>query len=266
MSNLRFIKQSGLPASRVGCVVLSPQYGAVTDKLHRMGIETLHTASCERLLPPERYHADLLLRHLGGNTVLVESGQLELMKAIDSFGGKTQAVSRPLEKTYPYNIALNALICGESLFGKLEALAPELLTWAHGQGQRLKKVRQGYAGCACALVNERAILTSDKGIAKAAGEEGIDCLLLTPGHIRCDGFDCGFIGGCCGKLAPDLLAFVGELNSHPDETRIREFCHRRGVDVLSLTDGPLCDIGGIIPLMEEKKRAVSLTLLEPCLL
>ena len=51
--------------------------------------------------------------------MLVESGQLELMKAIDSFGGKTQAVSRPLEKTYPYNIALNALICGESLFGKL---------------------------------------------------------------------------------------------------------------------------------------------------
>ncbi len=251
MSSLRFIDSSGLPLSRVRRVVMSPLISELDARLHALGIDTLHTTACRNLLEPEQHHADILLCHLGGEQVLLEQGQSHLIEALSRLGGQPVKIQQPLEAKYPGNIALNACLCGRVLFGRLDALSGELLDWARGRGMILKNVRQGYAGCACALINERAMVTSDRSIAKAAGEEGIDCLLLTPGHIRCDGFDCGLIGGCCGKLAPDLLAFTGAIEQHPDASRIRGFCHRHGVNVLSLSSGPLVDIGGIVPLMEE---------------
>lgn len=251
LSSFNFIRSSGLPLSRVRCVAMSPLVPELDDRLHALGVEILHTTPCLSLLVPEQYHADLLLRHCGGEKVLLEQGQSHLFKALRHLGGQPVEIRGALETNYPGNIALNVCICGNVLFGRLDALASELIHWAHSQGMILKNVRQGYAGCATALVSDRALITSDRGIAKAAVEEGIDSLLLTPGHIRCDGFDYGFIGGCCGKLAPDVLVFSGDVGYHPDADRIGEFCHRHGVSVLSLTSGPLIDVGGIIPLMEE---------------
>ena len=75
-------------------------------------------------------------------------------------------------------------------------------------------------------------------------------LLIQPGHIQLPGYDTGFLGGCCGKLAADKLAFTGQLDLHPDGQRIQSFLEQRGVTAVELTTGPLIDVGGIVPLME----------------
>ena len=80
--------------------------------------------------------------------------------------------------------------------------------------------------------------------------EGFAVLLIRPGHIALPGYDTGFIGGCCGKLAPDELAFAGALSSRPDGERMREFLHSRCVAPVELREGPLVDVGGILPLRE----------------
>lgn len=255
--SIRFLERGGLPRARVQCVVVSPAEKSVTLALRRRGIEVLHPLPCEELLVPERCHTDLLLRHLGGETVFLESGQTELAGIIRRKGGRPILTWRPLKHKYPGNVGLNVLICGSVLFACLDAVAEELLDFSRRHALRLHHVRQGYTGCAAALVNERAIMTADAGIAQAAGQEGIDCLLLTPGHIRCDGFDTGFIGGCCGKLAPDILAFAGDPKRHPDGKRMEDFCKRHGVTILPLTDGELYDVGGIVPLMEDYAPALA---------
>ena len=85
---------------------------------------------------------------------------------------------------------------------------------------------------------------------QALRTKGFAVLLIRPGHIALSGYDTGFIGGCCGKLAPDKLAFAGTLSSHPDGERMREFLHSRGVAPVELREGPLVDVGGILPLRE----------------
>lgn len=255
--SILFLERGGLPRARVRCVVMSSGEETVTLALRCRGVEFLHPSSCDSLLVPERRHADLLIRHPGGETVFLEPGQTSLAQAIWRQGGRPILTARPLEAKYPCNVGLNVLICGSVLFARLDAVADELLRFTQQHGLRLHHVRQGYAGCASALVNERALMTSDVGIAKAADQEGIDCLLLTPGHILCDGFDTGFIGGCCGKLAPDILAFAGDPSRHPDGKRMEGFCRRHGVTILPLTDGELCDIGGIVPLMEDHSPALA---------
>ena len=239
---IRFLERGGLPRAPVRCVVASAREPKITHALETRGIEVLHPCACGELLIPEQHHADLLIRHLGGEEVLFAPGQTKLAHSL-----------RPLGAEYPRNVGLNALLCGNVIFARLDSAAPELIEMARHRGWRTHHVRQGYAGCATALVGENAIMTADRGIAHAADQEGIDCLLLTPGHIRCDGFDTGLIGGCCGKLSSDILAFSGDPECHPDAERMKRFCRRHGVEMLALTEGELCDIGGIIPILEEDR-------------
>jgi hypothetical protein len=76
-------------------------------------------------------------------------------------------------------------------------------------------------------------------------------LRITEGCIQLPGLSHGFIGGCCGKLAPNLMVFAGNIKAHPDYCGIKAFMEARGVGIEQLCDGPLTDIGGIIPLIED---------------
>ena len=75
-------------------------------------------------------------------------------------------------------------------------------------------------------------------------------LKIQKGFISLPGYDYGFIGGCCGKLSKNILAFTGKIESHPDYNNIKDFCRNYNVNVLSLTNDDLLDIGGILPIAE----------------
>ena len=111
-------------------------------------------------------------------------------------------------------------------------------------------VRQGYAKCSTAVVSEHAIITADSGIANAASLAGLDVLKLQPGYIHLDGYAYGFIGGTCGKLSASTIAFAGSVNRHPQAAEILKFLEQHQVQAISLYEGPLQDIGGILPLAE----------------
>ena len=107
-------------------------------------------------------------------------------------------------------------------------------------------VKQGYSKCNICVVSEDAIITSDKGIADTLSKYPIDVLLISEGHILLDGYNHGFIGGCSGLIENNLLAFAGDISIHPDYESIRDFCLNHGVDLVSLYDGDLVDIGTIV--------------------
>lgn len=121
-------------------------------------------------------------------------------------------------------------------------------------GITLVPVNQGYAKCSVCAVDERSIITQDPSIAQAAKRHGLNVLKIQAGRILLPGYDTGFIGGCSGLLGRKLLAFTGSLGAHPDGEWIKEFLHSRGVEPLELTDGPLYDVGSILPLLEEDAR------------
>lgn len=58
--------------------------------------------------------------------------------------------------------------------------------------------------------------------------------------------DYGFIGGATGLIDNNTLAVNGDINSHPDSEQIKLFCHKYNVDIISLKDDKLVDIGTII--------------------
>ena len=67
-----------------------------------------------------------------------------------------------------------------------------------------------------------------------------------------DGYDYGFIGGACCKISKGVLAFFGNAKAHKCYDDIKAFCKNYNVDLLSLANERLCDIGSFMPIFENE--------------
>ena len=145
--------------------------------------------------------------------------------------------------TYPHDVACNGLLYGGKLYGKLSALAPEILRLADDSGIEAVDVAQGYAGCS-ALACGDLLLTADSSIREAVRDRGGEVLSLSPGGIDLPGYDTGFIGGAGGFVDGHAL-FFGDVHRHPNGNRIADVLADRGIVCHCLGNGPLTDFGGI---------------------
>ena len=247
----RFIQDPNLPRSRVTLCVMSGQYPELCRRVEQLGPAVIRTSRDRSLPEPVAFHGDLQLCHLGGDQVVLEPGAGGLMEVLGRMGFRCRATCRPAENRYPGDVRLGMLLLNRWGFGLLEAAAPEILTGLLLNDWELVFSRQGYARCSVCVVDREAAITADLTLAGLLEGKGIQCLRIDPGDILLEGYDTGFLGGCCGLLAPGLLAFTGSLERYREGEKIKDFLSRRGVRWVSLTDGPMVDIGGILPLMEE---------------
>lgn len=157
-----------------------------------------------------------------------------------------RASNAELGMGYPAEAAFNGACTGRYFIHNLKVTAPRLLDAVKGAGMDLIYVPQGYAKCSTVIVDERSIITYDRGIAQACtGCDNLDVLLISPGHVQLPGYDTGFIGGCSGRIDDEVI-FNGDLSAHPDFVRIRDFIQSRGLKCIWFEDYPLTDIGSII--------------------
>lgn len=244
----RFLHCPNLPQSRVSMVLLSPEYPAVFQSVQKLGIQAIATISSQNLPDPIRYHSDMLCCYLGDGLAVVPHGEEKLIQRLNYFDIQTIVTQTPLGKCYPEDAPCNILQIAEKVFWNPKSAAPEI------QQQLAEKqhfaVAQGYTRCAAAVVDANSLITADRGVSRTAQKAGVEVLEIQPGHIQLPGYEYGFIGGCCGLAAPDELLFTGSLKSHPDGRRIQEFLQQRNITAIELTDGPLLDIGGILPIRE----------------
>jgi hypothetical protein len=85
---------------------------------------------------------------------------------------------RPLTPDYPGDIAYNAACTGRFLIHNLKYTAKHILDCAEKSGMAMVNVRQGYAKCSTVTIDEKSIITYDRGIAKACEESGADGISL----------------------------------------------------------------------------------------
>ena len=187
------------------------------------------------------------LLHLGGRKIILSREQLENAQKLASSGFDVHILDSALGAEYPADVPLNAAVFGNYAILNPKTVCPNIDFF----GRTLIPVRQGYAKCSVAPVTENAIITDDVAIASAAEKNGLEVLLVSKGDVLLPGREYGFIGGCCGLIAPDIMLFNGALASHGDADRIRAFLHSFGVRIEETGNFPLTDIGGILPLAEK---------------
>ena len=174
-----------------------------------------------------------------------------LLEELHSLGFQVYETQAEPEGQYPRDVLCGGFLWQSYFVGNPKGVDRSIQDMVTQQGIHFLPVRQGYGACSVALVNEHCAITADEGLEQALITKGFTVLLIRPGHIELPGYDTGFIGGCCGKLGPNELAFAGELSCHPDGDRIRSFLREQKVNPIELRKGPLLDVGGILPLLEQ---------------
>lgn len=212
-------------------------------ELGLLGIETLKTQRIANLYDAVCGHTDMQIHHLGGNKFVTAPEVYDYYKNLLNDAEIIKG-SKFLSGKYPDDICYNAAGLGGILICSAAYTAAEIVS----EYKTIINVNQGYAKCSICIVNENAIITSDKGIYEAAKRSGIDVLKIEPGYIKLKNMSYGFIGGATGLIAPNMLAVNGDIKTHKNCEDIILFCKNYGVEVISLKKGEIEDIGTIIPL------------------
>ncbi len=213
-----------------------------------MGIEAVLCPKCQNLYDAISSHPDIQVFQLNKNHLIVQN-QLDdhLLKKLKSLGKKISFSTNSLSNKYPHDIILNCFILGELFIhnikysdSKIVELLPENTRKIH--------VNQGYSKCSTAIVNDKAVITSDPSIAKALSIEKVDVLYLPPGDIILEGMNYGFIGGSCGLLDSKNIAFFGNLDKYIYGREVKAFLKKHKLSWHSLSNGKLIDRGSILML------------------
>ncbi len=189
-------------------------------------------------------HADLIVFASGRQAVVSREVYPHIVNFLTNMG-YTVVCAREQGPVYPQDAGL--CLCGTGKYTIFNPKTADPAAVAISGGKPVR-VAQGYTRCAAAIVNDHSIITADAGVCRAAKNAGMDVLSIAAGHIALDGFDAGFIGGASFIIDHDRIAFTGKLDSHPDAERIIRFITEHGKKPVFLTEEPIFDIGGAIPV------------------
>lgn len=253
MKQNKYSTSPNLPKGKVVQTAISSQARTTIKALEACGIACLTIPPWPVLDVPVQSHADMLCHPLGGKDVLIARGSEHLYLSFQESGFQPSFTQNFLRREYPGDILLNAVQMGTICFASPHC-DEQLKEALRKRNIRLIPVNQGYAKCSTVVVSEEACITADPSIGDAAGKAGFDVLRIRSGFVELPGYPYGFLGGACGKLAKDTLAFAGDLRTHPDADAIFSFLTNHHVSPFSLHGGPLLDIGGILPLREEEEK------------
>ena len=247
---MNWIKTPNIPTSAVSTVLVDYRTNEkIIKNLNKLGIKTILSCKNKNISKPVCGHADMMICHLGSNSFVCSPDSYDYFTDIfEATGINLIRGNSALSRTYPYDTAYNVAIIGDKVICAEQFADSNILNYCEANNFTVVTVRQGYAKCNTCVVNNRAIITSDAGIAKSASVNGIDVLLISQGHIRLSGYEYGFIGGATGLISGNTLAVCGTLKYHPDYAAIQEFCCANSVKLLDLSDEPATDIGSILPL------------------
>ncbi|MBR3818056.1 MAG: hypothetical protein IKJ41_02815 [Clostridia bacterium] len=245
---MNHIKKPNLPEKNVILVAISNSAGESVKKLNNMGIKTLEITSDASLPVPINTHADTQMLHMGNNVIYCQnehlfSGELEEKFLIN-------IISEKSGNKYPNDVRLNCTIIGNKIICNIKTISKDILEFAYQNNYIIINVNQGYSRCSVCVLNNNSIITDDESIFTAAGKFLNDVTLISKGSIVLNGYNYGFIGGCCGKISKNKIAFNGRLDSHKECNIIIDALQRNNIEFIELCNKPLTDIGGIIPLLE----------------
>ncbi len=223
---------------------------AAERRLEILGYYVIKIPSFSSLPEAISAHPDSLLCRIG-DTVVATCEYCE--KAAFIFSDirefcpevKLKFIDVTLESSFPGDARMNAAVIEKYLVANKKTITNEILEISEKVGLTLLNVNQSYPNCSILKLNDKNVITADIGIARKLREVGISVLLIRPGHISLPPYEYGFIGGAGGVDGKSVF-FLGDIMTHPDGEKITEFIENLGMKVVSLSDGVLSDIGGIL--------------------
>ncbi|WP_373899042.1 DUF6873 family GME fold protein [Haloimpatiens sp. FM7315] len=217
------------------------------NTLVNLGYEVLLCPPCNNLYDAVLGHPDMLLNIIDKNTIILNKDMnSSFIRILKNLNYKVLLSDSLVGSKYPYDIILNAVNTKEVFVHYLDYTDKSLLNSLGNK--KIINVKQGYTKCSTAVVTDSAFITSDKGIYNSLIKENFDVLLVPSGDILLPSLDYGFIGGTCGLIEKNTMAFYGSLDYYKYGEEVKEFLRKHNVKPLYLREGKLIDRGSILKL------------------
>ena len=246
-----FIEKPNLPQREVKTVIVDYRTDdEILSELSHMGIETIKTERCYELYETINGHPDILIHHMGGNSLVIAPNIYD--KVAERFLKKGFALTKGatwLQRNYPDNIAYNVLRLGKLAFHNTKYTDSEIIKQFEKYEVELIHVKQGYTKCSVCVVDEHSVITHDMGVTRVLERYGIEVLVIEPGDIDIAGLDYGFIGGTSGLISKNIIAFTGSIKEMKSYHKIVEYLALKGIDIKILSNKKIMDIGSIVPII-----------------
>lgn len=252
----RIIKTPCLPENNVALALISADYPDISDiLLNEYNVKTICVQRNHALTDDISSHPDCAFVQLDKHTALAEKA---LYKNIVNYL-TTKEIETELSlyecpenisSPYPGDVKLNVRVISDMIFCNTKYVDKSIIDFSYENNYQLIHCNQGYAACSSIVLNNNALITDDETIYCSAKKNAIDSILINKGSVKLKGRNYGFIGGTCGMIGKDLLAFTGKIDTHSDAELIKSFLNKNNIDYIELSNGPLIDIGGIIPVLE----------------
>lgn len=253
MITQQFLEQPHLPTSAVKCVVMSDYMPNLIGRLKTYSINAVVPNRIRCISGSESYHADMSFCHIFKNVFCLEKNISQNIKSfLLQYGAKIIMTDKSVSTEKP---CLNICILGNNVICNTKTVDKNLIDMLTLANFNILHTNQKYTKCSIAVINKNAVITADESIYKLCMSNNIDVLKISVGNIKLDGYKYGFIGGTCGFISKDILAFSGNIELHPDYKNIKAFAQNYNVNLLSLSDDILYDIGGILPVLESAKKS-----------
>lgn len=194
-------------------------------------------------------HPDIQLNIINSKKIILAKNSKLSLKTLTDNNINFEFSNNLLKEKYPENIFLNSINLKNFFIHNLKYTDLNLLN--NVREKNLINIKQGYSKCSTAIVNDNALITSDLGIYNTLKKYPIDVLLIPSGDIILPGLSYGFIGGSCGLLSKDKMAFLGNLKNHSYGKDIKEFLFKHNVKPIYLNEGKLIDRGSILTLFPD---------------
>ncbi len=250
----KYVSVPNLPADCAGIIICDRYYHIYENKLKSFGIRPFLMPD-NPVLPKEiAHHVDLSVFHTGENELILAQSLIgtAFEAELIAEGFEIKHFSRVQSNEYPGDAGGNVCYFSDYAFINPSSADPMIKNILYSKNTVLTPIKQGYTKCNICVLDNHSIITNDRVIAEKAEKQGIDVLLSNPSAIRLDGYDHGFIGGSAFKISSHALCFTGVLDAfeEPEKNRILDFCKEKQIEPYYLSDLPLFDIGGAIPLLE----------------
>ena len=248
--NGSFIEKPLLPEREVTLCAVSEEAEDIIEELEGKGIRVLRVKRADGLPAPICSHADLQVLPLGNSLIAVNEEQTGLIASLEEEGFNVIRVG-DFSNKYPHDCRLNLLPVGDMLLGNVSVMPSEVLALGHF---RPVNVRQGYTRCSSVLIDESTVLTDDKTIGDTVLNFVKYSVILKQEEIILKGYDHGFIGGTCGKISSDTIAFAGRIPATEFGRLLKDALTQHGCSFCELGSAELTDIGGIVPLKQRSEQ------------
>lgn len=217
------------------------------NEIHKLGYGILVCPPSDDLYDAVCGHPDMLMHIIDSSNIIVHRNMPEtFIRALEKLGYNVYLSKKALKNAYPHDIILNALNIGNLFVHNLNNTDENLLHLL--SCKKLLNVKQGYTKCSTAVLNENAVMTSDKGISDMLSTNNLDVLLLPPGDILLPGLSYGFIGGTCGMFSERSIAFYGQLSEYKYGEEVLKFLKKYDIEPVYLRKGKLIDRGSLFTI------------------